>query len=385
MNGVVGSIDLLRETGVTDEQRELLELLRRSALAQLSLLEDLIDVSQGEVGTIELESMPLQLGEAIHGVSAMLERDAADRGLSISVFVDPAIPPKLLGDARRIRQVLFNLVRNAIKFSGGGTVRGEVTLRALLAARESDVASIDLVVADRGIGMDTATVEKLFSPFSQADASITRRHGGTGTGLALSSMLVRRMGGTLSVESVPGQGSTFTARLRLRLPPPPAAARRPGPPGASARRPLVPPVPVPSQEEARRQGRLVLVAEDNDMNRRVIARQMELIGFAVQLAVDGREALERWRSGDFGLLLTDLHMPELDGYALATAIRAEEKGGPRKPIIALTANSLRDEALRCFAAGIDAYLTKPVQLPRLKAAIEAGLAGTLADAEWKAV
>ncbi len=375
MNGVVGMIDVLHESGLTYGQVEMVDLIRRSALAQLTILEDLLDVAKGEAGTVELESVSMQLGQLVHAVCTQLEPNAVDRGLSISVSVDPDIPLALLGDPRRLRQVLFNLIGNAIKFSGGGAAPGRVSVRAVLAARQPTAASIDLIIADHGIGMSADTVEQLFSPFSQADASITRRYGGTGIGLAISNMLVRLMGGTLSVQSVHGQGSTFTARLCLALAAPAVPAGGIGPVAARAAIPFVAATSVPSRDEARRQGRLVLVAEDNDVNRKVIARQMALIGFAIEMAIDGRDALEKWRNDDFALLLTDLHMPEMDGFALAEAIRADENGGQRKPIIALTANSLRNEASRCVAAGMDNCLTKPVKLPQLKAALEAGLAG----------
>ena len=377
MNGVVGMIDVLHESGLTKGQVEMVDLIRHSALAQLAILEDLMDVAKGEAGTIELQLQPMRLGEAVHAVCAQLEPAATRRGLAIAVFVDPDIPPLLMGDSRRLRQVLFNLLANAIKFSSTGAVDGQVSLRAVLAVPESGAVGIDLIIADRGIGMSEVTVDRLFAPFSQADSSITRPHGGSGVGLAITGMLVRLMGGRLSVESALGEGSTFTVHLHLARAAPVLAASGSGPVPERAGAAFVAASSIPSRDEARRGGRLVLVAEDNEINRKVMVQQMALIGCAIEIAVDGREALEKWRSGEFALLLTDLHMPEMDGYALAAAIRAEEAGGPRKPIIALTANSLHNEESRCLAIGMDAYLTKPVSLPRLKAAIEAGLSGAL--------
>ncbi|MBA3597736.1 MAG: PAS domain-containing protein [Methylibium sp.] len=497
MNGVIGMIDVLHQTSLRGYQVEMVDLIRDSAFSLLKIIEDILDFSKIEAGRLQVEREPLDLADLVEKVCSMQDHNALNRGVQLEVFVDPALPPTLLGDETRIRQVLVNLTGNAVKFTAGREQPGRVAVRALRVERQSRTVTVDLVVSDNGIGIDEATLARLFTPFSQADASTTRRFGGTGLGLAISSMLVRLMGGDISVRSMPGQGSVFTVRLSfeetegiacnvpidqpaagmrcrvigaerpladdigaylmhggaqvehsLDLAAAAAAAAEPAPgqwiwiilpgqsvppvaelramaPGAPAadtrfivlgrgkrRRPRVeavdlvsidagpllrrmlfqllalacgrvseevpaeaqalPPtrLPVPSRDEARRLGRLVLVAEDNDTNRKVIQRQLQLIGVAAELAVNGREALERWRSGDFALLLTDLHMPEMDGYALASAIRTEERSGRRTPIIALTANALRDEELRCRAAGMDVYLTKPVRLLQLRAAIE---------------
>jgi CheY-like chemotaxis protein/HPt (histidine-containing phosphotransfer) domain-containing protein/anti-sigma regulatory factor (Ser/Thr protein kinase) len=413
----------------------------------------------------------------------------------MTVFVDPAIPRTVLGDELRLRQVLVNLANNAIKFSSGRDQRGQVSVRVVLVERKAESVAIDLIVTDNGIGMDESTRSVLFTPFLQADASTTRRFGGTGLGLAISHLLVELMGGKISVQSAPDQGSTFTVRLRFATDdgatavadtPAPAAGLRcrivgselpladdlgaylkhggavvehsadlaaaaladqrtglwlwlilpdqpvptlaelramaPGQPAAQTRfvvlrrgkrrRPRVEEVDLVSVDvdvmlrrslfklldlaagrlrdedsnedegelrtpntthvdsEVRLHRRLILVAEDNETNRTVILKQLRLAGFGAEVAANGREALQRWRSGDFALLLTDLHMPEIDGYELAAAIRAEEPAGRRMPIIALTANALRDEELRCLAAGMDAYLSKPVRLAQLKTTIE---------------
>jgi len=493
MNGVIGMIEVLHQTSLKGHQVEILDVIRESAFALLQIIEDILDFSKIEAGKLTLENEPLELAEMVEKTCGMLDHLAVKQGVRMTVFIDPAVPRVLSGDAGRLRQVLVNLAGNAIKFSGGREQPGQVSVRVLLAQRHAQTVTIEMVVADNGIGIEGAALARLFTPFSQADASTTRRFGGTGLGLAICSMLVRLMDGTITVQSVPGGGSTFTVRLRLaaldgagqaqeaqalvrglrcrivgldvplgediaatlshaqvaieRSPDLAAAARvrpsgpevwlilpgvtvadaaqlramRAGRPDAETRfivlgwgkrrRPRVEaadlvfldantllrrtlirslalvagrvqeqstvdeqdqdePAQAPTRQDAQLQGRLILVAEDNETNRIVILRQLALIGFAAQIAVDGREALELWRTGDFALLLTDLHMPQMDGYALTEAIRAEEVAGRRFPIIALTANALRDEERHCLAAGMDAYLTKPVRVAQLKASIE---------------
>jgi PAS domain S-box-containing protein len=501
MNGVIGMMDVLNQTSLQDHQVEMVDLVRDSAYSLLGIIDNILDFSKIEAGKLEVDIGPVQLRHVVEKVSGMLDHLAIKSDVGLMVFVDPAIPSTILGDETRLRQVLLNLTGNAIKFSGGGGQRGEVSVRVLLAARESHFVTVDLIVADNGIGMDAETIGRLFTPFSQADVSTTRRYGGTGLGLVISQMLVRLMEGTIAVESAPEQGSTFTVRLRFAIPdvqgeeghteqlvtglrcrivgtdaelagdlsayltPAGAVVERslsleaaaaepnrtgkslwiilPGadvPPIAELRAMAATPggetaflvlgrgkrrrtrveapdlltidadvlsrrtlfhalavasgranedVPIaetdaasdaevaPLRRDAQQQGRLILVAEDNETNRKVIMHQLQLIGFAAEVAVNGRDALVRWRSGDFSLLLTDLHMPEMDGYQLTAAIRAEEKDGSRAPIIALTANALRDEQKRCLDAGMNAYLTKPVRLPELKAVIEEWLAPAL--------
>ncbi|MEO8524350.1 MAG: PAS domain-containing protein [Caldimonas sp.] len=498
MNGVIGMIDVLHQTSLKGDQVEMVDLIRDSAFSLLKIIEEILDFSKIEAGKLAIENEPLRLAELVEKVGGMLDHMAVKRGVGMRVFVDPAIPGTLMGDETRLRQVLVNMASNAIKFSGGEARAGSVSMRAVLVERQVDGVLIDLIVADNGIGMDETTLAGLFTPFSQADASTSRRFGGTGLGLAISGMLIELMAGQVSVRSEPLAGSTFTVRLRLAL----ASAQPPDNPAtpieglrcrivgreqplasdlgaylaaagavveqsadlASASReepapdqalwmilpdaqPLAPddlralshsgpalrvrfvvlgqgarrrprleavdlvtvdvdmlsrrtlmkavtlamgrslpsspaeevdavPSSTPLRQEARLHGRLVLVAEDNETNRKVIVQQLQLIGFAAEVVVNGREALERWRSGDFALVLTDLHMPVMDGYALASAIRSEEEAGSRTPILALTANALRDEELRCRAAGMDAYLSKPIRLPQLKAAIEDWLGAT---------
>lgn len=382
MNGVIGMLDILGQSKLSSSEDEMVKLAQKSACSLLEILEDLLDFSQADVGTLQLIREPMQLAEVVVGVCKMSNGAAASRGVNLTVSVDPNLPVSVLGDKARFRQILVNLIANAIKFSKVGDQDAKVSVRATAAERQGNAVTIDLIVTDNGIGMSAETIAKLFTPFSQADTTITRRHGGTGIGLAIADKLARLMGGRISVQSELGSGSTFIAHLRFDT----VLADRNvegrygllGNQGAgtAVRAP-------PTREDAKRQGRLILVAEDNEFNRIVIKQQLRLLGFAADIAADGREALEKWRSGDFGLVLTDLHMPEMDGYALAASIRAEEGPGRRTPIVALTANALHNEEARCLAVGMDAYLTKPAGMARLKETLESRFAGTFNEAnQW---
>jgi PAS domain S-box-containing protein len=513
MNGVVGMIDVLEESRLDPEQRDLVKTARESAYALMAIVDDVLDFSKIEAGQFDIDHEPMDVTAVVEGVSDALYPLAVNQGVALHLYTDPRLPPGMLGDAARLRQVLMNLVGNAIKFSHGLSRPGSVTLRALRVAGPAGGDTLALEVSDNGIGMDADTQARLFSPFTQADASTTRRFGGTGLGLSISHRLLTLMGGEVTVRSVAGEGSTFTVRLPIvRVPadndtkpapmPQPLAGlpclvvgaaagpaadladylnhagavatclqtvaqaqaclRRVGPgrcvvvivdakdategsdpmlaacravgserpelvlafvviERGSQRRPrqqrsdpmwlygeclhrakflhsvalaarlqpadapVEPPLaevdvaPVPrhpapqpgaSQHEAKP---LILVAEDNEINQRVLAQQLSLLGYRSEMVANGAEALACWRQRGHALLLTDLHMPIMDGYTLAAAVRAEEAGGPRLPIIALTANALREEELRCHQAGMDVYLSKPVRLAQLKSTIDAWL------------
>ena len=262
-----------------------------------------------------------------------------------------------------------------------------MSVRAVLAGCGSNQASlehdqsvtVEFQVEDNGIGMDEATQARLFNSFTQADASTTRRFGGTGLGLTISRHLVQLMGGEIVVQSAPGKGSTFTVRLPfVPQPDQPVAAGRVQKEPEKTETPLPskieainkPSTKPPSREDALQQGHLILVAEDNKTNQKVILLQLGLLGYAADVAGDGCEALERWQSGDYALLLTDLHMPEMDGYDLSLAIRSSEAGKRRIPIIALTADALKGALKRCRVVGMDDYLSKPTPLADLKAMLE---------------
>ncbi|MET0543027.1 MAG: PAS domain-containing protein [Variovorax sp.] len=369
MNGVIGMLEVLALTRMDKRQDEMVELIRESAFTLLAIIDDVLDFSKIEAGKLAVEQAPMRIGVIVGKLHALLDVAARQRNVEMTVSVDPALDCWVLGDAGRLRQVLTNLIGNAIKFCSGQPVQGRVDVRASLAASDDRSIVVDLVVADNGIGMDQSTCERLFAPFEQADASTTRRFGGTGLGLAISHMLADLMGGTISVRSALGQGSTFTVRLPLARVDAKQASSIAHAPASVVKEPLA---AVAAGDAV--SPRVLLVAEDNETNRQLIGHQIRLIGHTAVFACDGEEALARWRSErHFDLLLTDLRMPEMDGYALAAAIRAEEPAGTRLPIIALTANGLGLEEQKCRDAGMDGYLIKPVRLEQLREVIAAHL------------
>jgi len=586
MNGVIGMIDVLQQSSLNSSQMESANIIHDSAYSLLAIINDILDFSKIEAGKLQIDSLPMSVAEVVDGACETIDHMALKKNVELTLFTDPAIPAAVIGDAGRLRQILINLANNAIKFSSGQTRQGKVSVRAVLvesgpdehgrfpllnplpeipSPQSSDETTshstkpasgqvagypasgrggerekqlsipeslrdvkqilLEFRVTDNGIGMDKATQARLFTAFTQADSSTTRIYGGTGLGLAISGQLANIMGGGITVQSEPGKGSMFSARLSFALldvgveqresrvsTPSLALPRVPGqksdglqrggdilaglsclvvgdaegladdlaaylvhdgavversgdlaainewiasrPPGLSivlidtagskpplddlraaararpeqktrfvvigrgqrreprledadlvavdgnalTRRTLLKAVAIAagrakapdregesnnalagdvkakltplSREEARRQGSLILVAEDNEINQKVIQQQLTLLGNTADIANNGREALELWQSGDYGILITDLHMPEMDGYELTTAIRAAETNKPRIPIIAFTANALKGEAEHCLAVGMDDYLSKPVQLVNLKAMLE---------------
>jgi PAS domain S-box-containing protein len=364
LNGVIGLTDLLRRSSLTSQQQEYVHAIQASGDALLSLINDILDLSKIEAGQMVLELQPLDPRQLVGDVVAVFLAQARAKGLHLSAKVDPAVPPLLVGDPVRLRQVLLNLVSNAVKFTGqengigpgrADGSHGEVAIVMALAEENAEGALLWIGVRDSGIGIAPETQAALFEPFTQADASTTRRYGGTGLGLAIARRLVEAMGGTIGVESAPGKGSTFWLTLRL------ARATT-----ADAPTPL--PAPSDLATGARARGR-VLVAEDNAVNRLVAVGQLESLGCAVETVEDGRQAVEAVRQGHYDLVLMDCHMPEMDGFSATRAIRDAEaaEGRVRTPIVALTADALAGDREKSLAAGMDDHLTKPVTLERLDA------------------
>ncbi len=524
MNGVIGMVDVLRQSSLSGYQMEMANLIRESAYALLDIIEDILDFSKIEAGKLEIENILFPLPAVVEKACGMLAHLALSKGIELTLFIDPAIPAKVVGDPLRLRQVLVNIVNNAIKFSSKQEKAGKVSVRVLLTESGSDQIVVTFQITDNGIGMDKEMREKLFSSFTQGDASTTRRFGGTGLGLAISHRLVKLMDAEIAVQSRPEQGATFTIEFPFKVLPessvsddsqifdltglsclvygdneglsddlsiylksagakvkrlsdlttacneikkldsglwlvvidagyetPPieelraafvnrGSSKQHTDKGKSsvrksnidphfiiikrgrrrqariegidvvtldgdvmyrqsllramamaagrvqeseANEPLAgaaksAPVP-PSREEALEQGKLILVAEDNEINQKVIRQQLTLLGYAADIADDGRDALKRWKNGGYALLITDLHMPEMDGFQLTKAIRADEKEHQHIPIIALTANALKDEKEHCLSFGMDDYLSKPVQLTDLQSMLERYLSRSKSD------
>jgi PAS domain S-box-containing protein len=351
MNGVLGMMELLERTDLSGEQQRHVGIMRDSAQSLLRIIDDLLDFSKIDAGRMDLETLPFSLHGLIAGSVDTFAPRARQKGLAL--FADPPGPgPDWLdGDPTRVRQILFNLIGNALKFTERGFVRVSV-----VSTTEAGVAQVILIVEDSGIGMDAVQQSRLFQPFSQADSSTTRRFGGTGLGLSIVRRLAELMGGTAVVESTPGRGSRFIVTLRFAI----AAAAQAEPVAQ-----VVPRVASGSDRPR------LLVADDHPVNREVIQQQLTLLGLTADLAADGREALELWRRHRHGVVLLDIHMPELDGFDVARSIRREEiaAGLARTGLIAVTANAIKGEDERCFAAGMDGFVPKPISLDALTRAL----------------
>ncbi|CAA7624801.1 response regulator [Magnetospirillum sp. SS-4] len=355
MSGVLGMIDLMGDTPLTDEQRRMLRVSRDSAQSLLRVINDILDFSKIEAGRMEVECIPLSVRAIIEGVAATLGHAADARNVRLTHAVEPAVPAWVGGDPVRLRQILFNLAGNAVKFTPAG---GAVAIRGW----SGGDGRLRIEVTDTGIGMSADQIGRLFKPFSQADLSTTRRFGGTGLGLSICRRLADLMGGEIAVASVEGQGSAFTLDLPAQAVEPPAETED----GCPTRSPAWGRTLPADAAEAERLGRLVLVAEDNETNQDVIRRQLARHGVMAEIAGDGRKALDAWRARRHPLVLTDCYMPEMDGFQLARAIRDD---GGRCPILAVTASIGAEDIEACRDAGIDDWLAKPVEPERLLAAL----------------
>jgi signal transduction histidine kinase/CheY-like chemotaxis protein len=339
LNGVVGMADLLilADTLQSEQQAQALTL-RKSALDLLHLLNDLLDMAKIEAGKLTLELAPFALDDCLHSVANLMSGLAAEKGLTLVVDAGPT-HPALLGDSHRLRQVLTNLISNAIKFS----THGAVTLRVRSVSCRPNHACVEFAVEDQGIGIPADRLEAVFGAFEQAESSTSRRFGGSGLGLAICQQLVGKMGGSIQVESAVGKGSRFFFTLELeQLPALPAAANAP--------------TPAATLPTALR----ILLCEDNKVNQRVATRMLETLGHQVTIAGDGRAAVDLFRQSSFDVVLMDLMMPEVDGVEATRRIRElEEPGAPRVPIVALTASAFREDIDRCRTAGMDGFVSKP--------------------------
>ncbi|MGH8019307.1 MAG: ATP-binding protein, partial [Opitutaceae bacterium] len=362
MNGVIGFASLLRDTQLDENQREFVETIRRSGEALVSLINDILDFSKLEAGKVELENAVVDVRELLQNVVYINRHAATTKELALIIEIDEQLPLMFLGDGNRIQQILINLTGNAVKF----TSRGAVTLGATLANSSGGRANITFSVRDTGIGIPADKIHRLFKPFSQADSSTTRRFGGTGLGLAICKRLCAIMGGNITVESVPNQGSRFSFTLPVRVieQPRPAAKSAPAatelPPPES---PRTGPEPAPRPGAGAFGGLRIMVAEDNPVNRRIMQLLLRKAGVEPVFACNGREAVEAWRREKPHVIFMDLQMPEMDGCTAARAIRAHEVDASesnRVLICALTADAMSGDRERCLQAGMDDYLTKPI-------------------------
>ena len=352
MNGVVGMIDILQQTDLKPDQHRMLNTIAQSSQALLLILNDILDFSKIEAGMLTIERMATSLPEVANSVVLLMQSTAKAKSIDLSMWIDPKLPPLVWSDPSRLRQVLLNLLGNAVKFTQNDA-NGRVALRMEAGTQGEAV----MRVIDNGIGMSEEVIAKLFQPFTQADATTSRRFGGSGLGLSISLRLVSLMGGKITVTSTPGQGSEFTVTLPLLD----APNERPVSSAPEQRSRVRP----PTVDEALAKHQLVLLAEDNETNSDVLREQLRLLGYTSETATDGQMALQMWRSGRYALLLTDCHMPGMDGFELTAAIRLAEPAGLHMPIIAVTANAMHGESRRCLDSGMDDYLSKPLRLQTL--------------------
>ena len=379
MNGVIGFTTLLQDTTLDPHQRDCVETIRRSGEALLALINDILDFSKIEAGAVELESLPIDLTRLFENVLYINRHTASVKGLQLTSTIDPRIPATITGDAARLQQILINLVGNAVKFTSEGSVTVRAEFEGFEQRASARKARIRFSITDTGIGIPPDKLERLFKPFSQADSSTTRRFGGTGLGLAISKRLCNVMGGDISVESAVGHGSRFHFTILAGLSPatvvtpraplePPATATPDLPARTSAGARSVVPVNL-----AARLPLAILVAEDNIVNQKIVRMLLAKMGYAPVFASHGREAVLHWQNGQFDLILMDVQMPELDGYAATREIRNHESliaGRTRVHICALTADAMDGDRDKCLAAGMDDYLSKPINPAHLAGLIE---------------
>ncbi|MCB1776602.1 MAG: PAS domain S-box protein [Candidatus Competibacteraceae bacterium] len=496
MNGVIGMLEILSHSPLSDEERKMVRMIHRSARSLLGIIDDILDFSKIEAGKLSLVEQEMSLETELDIVISLIDRIAMDKQVELTLFFEPKLPQRVIGDGLRVRQILTNLAGNAVKFSIDIERVGRVQLRAELGQYGNGLVWVVFTVVDNGIGIDAETVARLFQPFEQADSSTTRKYGGTGLGLSISQTLTAMMGGEISVQSETGQGTTFTVRLPFKLAsecPNTASpydlsglecivvanetqyiedymrylthagaqtqafadieaawtfigsyapetsicmvvmedpgihsaqevvehllAKQPGEnvhfveitylrvergkrrkvrrladkivqidrealtrcrfleavAAATGRVAISQGIDMDESFDANVEtGLNILVAEDNEVNRDVIRRQLEMLGHRATLAVDGVKAFQQWKAGRYDLLLTDLHMPNKDGYELTALIRDAERrlNLNRIPIIALTANVIKGEEERCLKQDMDAYLSKPIELARLKLVLD---------------
>jgi len=357
MNAILGMTELVLDGPLSTSQRQSLDTVRSAAGSLLGMINDLLDFSKIEAGKLELVPDDFQLRELLGDTMRALAVQAHRKGLELICDVHADVPDRLIGDSNRLRQVLVNIVGNAIKF----TEAGEVALDVSVAASPHDDGGIVVrfSVRDTGIGIPKERQKAIFRAYEQEDASTTRRYGGTGLGLTIAARLIALLGGEITVDSAPGRGSTFTFTAALRIQPDRVEQATP----AVAAAPVRPRAPAGLRLR-------ILVAEDNALNQQLMQHLLSKRGHEVYVAATGTEALARLDELEPDLLLLDLHMPEMDGFQVIEAIRARERSsGGHLPVIAVTARAQEVDRERCLASGVDDFISKPIAADDLWAAI----------------
>ncbi|MDH5389356.1 MAG: ATP-binding protein [Gammaproteobacteria bacterium] len=351
MNGVIGTLQLLEDTKLNETQREYVEIAYKSADSLMSILNDILDLSKIEAGQLEFEAIPFDLREVVNDVVVLHSLKAEQMGIYLNSNVEEAVPRNVIGDPTRMRQVMVNLISNAIKF----TSEGGVSVHIKLKLKDEKDALIRVEVMDTGIGIPKSKHQKLFVAFSQADGSTTRKYGGSGLGLTIVRQLVEMMKGNLGVDSEVGKGSKFWFVIPLGI----------------ARDDEISEMPAIVAKPVVLTGKVLLV-EDNPINQMVAKKMLEKTGLVSVLAENGKEALERLEQEEFDAVLMDCQMPEMDGFEATRLWREQEQmlSNGRLPIIAMTANVMQGDRERCLASGMDDYLGKPVRQAELGSVLQ---------------
>jgi PAS domain S-box-containing protein len=351
LSGMLGMTGLLRETPLTERQRDYADKIRTSGESLLAVLNDILDFSRTEAGKLDIEIVPFSLIEVIGNVVNIFESQAAEKKIGIITTIDPELSAVLMGDPQRMTQVIANLVGNAVKFTVAGCIQLGVRIRR---RTETDV-ELEISVQDTGIGMTEVELSRLFTAFSQADASITRRFGGTGLGLAISRQLVELMGGTIRAESTSGKGTLFTVVISFLI-------------GSGAERTNL--LRCPDTRRIRFTDTSALVVEDHEINREIVVELLLQAGIKADIAINGIEAVEMVRASDYDILFMDIQMPEMDGFTATRKIRnLDREGVDRLPIIALSSYAIVGDREKSLAAGMNDHLTKPINPKVLEATL----------------
>ncbi len=345
MNGIIGVLDMLADTPLDAQQSEYLNLVRGSANTLMGIINDILDLSKIESGRMTLNPEPFDPAQMVKEVAELFAPPARNKGLALHANIAPDVPRAVIGDELRIRQIVNNLVNNAVKFTEHGSITISLEYMGESGTERERSANLRIRVSDTGIGIPPESLPRIFEEFTQADGSITRRYGGTGLGLAISKKLVEMMGGQIGVQSEPGKGSTFWIDLPLPL-------------AEEVYRPVETEISAPLRFTSCR----VLLAEDNEVNRMVAVKMLQSLGCTVDVAVNGEEAVKKALQSQYDIILMDVQMPEMDGYEATRHIReAERATGDHRIIIAMTAHSMESDRRACLEAGMDDYLSKPVK------------------------